>query len=84
MLHATSRASKHVTPKSLEPQVNVLRRHLQCVGLQFACLVTFLWMRSQQAIQRLWSGFHEPEPSLVHAEMLWHGYFHKRTVDRAV
>jgi hypothetical protein len=84
MLHATSRASKHVTPKSLEPQANVLRRHLQCVGLQFACLVTFLWMRSQQAIQRLWSGFHEPEPSLVHAEMLWHGYFHKRTVDRAV
>jgi hypothetical protein len=41
-------------------------------------------MRSQQAIERLWSGFHEPEPSHAHAEMLWQGYFHERTVERSV
>jgi hypothetical protein len=40
-------------------------------------------MPSQQAIQRLWSGFHDPETSFLRAEMLWHGDFHESTVDRA-
>ncbi len=42
------------------------------------------WMRSERAIERLWSGFHEPETSLAHVEMLWHRHFHESTVDRAV
>jgi hypothetical protein len=50
-----------------------LPQNVLSVCIQFACLVTFLWMRSQRAIQRLWSGFHEPEKSHAHAEMLWHG-----------
>jgi hypothetical protein len=61
-----------------------LPQNVLSVCLHFACLVTFLWMRSQRAIQRLWSGFHEPETSNSHAEMLWHGDFHESTVDRAV
>jgi hypothetical protein len=60
-----------------------LRWLLQCVSLQFACLITFSWMQSQRAIERLWSGFHEPETSHAHTEMLWHGYFHESTVDRS-
>ena len=55
-----------------------------CVCLHFACLVTFSWMASQQAIQRLRSGFHEPETLHAHAGMLWHGWFHPSTVDRSV
>jgi hypothetical protein len=50
-----------------------LRRFELPVCLHFACLVTFSWMRRQQAIQRLRSGFHEPETSYAHAEMLRHG-----------
>ncbi len=57
---------------------------MQCVSLQFACLVTFSWMRSQQAIERLWSGFYEPETSHALAEMLWHGYFSESAVERSV
>jgi hypothetical protein len=41
-------------------------------------------MRSERAIQRLWSRFHELKKSLARAEMLWHGDFHESTVDRAV
>jgi hypothetical protein len=54
------------------------------MGLQFAYLVTFSWMRSQQAIERLWSGFLELQTSHAHAEVLWHGHFHESTVDSAV
>jgi hypothetical protein len=54
------------------------------VGLQFACLVTFSWMRSERVIQRLWCGFHEPEKSHAHTEMVLHGYFHESTVERSV
>ncbi len=80
MLHATSSAPKHATPHSLRPQANVL----QCMSLQFACLVTFSWMRCERAIERLWSGFHEPETSHAHTEMLWNGDFHESTVERSV
>jgi hypothetical protein len=41
-------------------------------------------MQSQQAFERLWSGFHEPEKSLARAEMLLHGDFHESTVERSV
>jgi hypothetical protein len=80
----SSRASKHVAAQSLGPPANVLRWFLQCVVIKFECLVTFSWTPSQQASQRLWSGFHEPEKSNVDAEMLWHGYFHESTVERSV
>jgi hypothetical protein len=46
--------------------------------------VTLSWMRSERAIQRLWSGFHDPETSHAHTEMLEHGYFHERKVERFV
>jgi hypothetical protein len=54
------------------------------VCLHFPCLVIFSWMPSQQAIQRLRSGFHEPEKSHVDAEMLWHGLFYLNTMDRSI
>ncbi len=54
------------------------------MGLQFARLVTFSWTQSERAIERLWSGFDEPEKSHAHVEMLWSGYFHKSTVERSV
>ena len=41
-------------------------------------------MLRQQAIERLWSGFLEPETSHAHTEMLWHGYFHESSVERSV
>ncbi len=61
-----------------------LRRFVLCVCLHFACLVNFSWMPSQQAIQRLRSGFYQPETSHAHAKMLWHRWFYLNTVDRSV
>ncbi len=61
-----------------------LRRFVLRVCLHFACLVIFSWMPSQQAIQRLRSGFHQPETSHTHAEMLWHGSLYLNTMDRSV
>jgi hypothetical protein len=61
-----------------------LRPFVRCLCLHFACLVTFSWMRSQHAIQRLRSGFHEPKTSHAHEKMLWHRWFHPKTVDRSV
>ncbi len=90
MLRGQSACSTHIQgtqacdPGNTWATYECLLRYVQCVSLQFACLVTFSWMRSQRAIESLWSEFHEPEPSHAHAEILWHGYFHASTVDSAV
>ena len=49
-----------------------------------ACLVTFSRMRSQPAIHGFRSGFYERKTSHAHQEMLWHPWFHPKTVDRSV
>ncbi len=61
-----------------------LRRFVLCVCLHVACLVIFSWMPSQQVIERLSSGFYEPETSHAHAKMLWHRWFYLNAVDRSV
>ncbi len=75
--HACNPAIVWTTSKGLRP-------FMRSVCLHFACLVTFSWMRSQPAIQRLRSGFYELKTSNVHQEMLWHRWFHPSTVGRSV
>ena len=51
------------------------------VCLHLACLVILF---EDTEIQGLWSGFHEPESSLAHVEMIWHCWYHPNTVERSV
>jgi hypothetical protein len=58
-----------------------LGRFVLKVCLHLACLVILF---EDTEIQGLWSGFHEPESSLAHVEMIWHCWYHPNTVERSV
>jgi hypothetical protein len=63
----------------------------ECFAVIFAmrgpsiCTFGHLFVDAEpEAIERLWSGFDEPEKSHVDVEMLLHGYLHESTVKRSV